>query len=151
MVMGVLLGLVAVNLAQDDKAALRNEAERLAQVLDVAADEARISGKSIAWAADDYGYRFLRLMPEGEWSEIRDNDVLRARKLLPGAAISELRVESTRAKDSKRLEFPAGGSMLAFSIELSLRAEHSVVAASPVGEMRVSMGKGVPNAETTPR
>lgn len=150
-VMGVLVSLVAVNLRQDDRDVLRTEAERLAQVLDIAADEARISGKSLAWTANDSSYRFWRLGPENEWSEIRDNDILRARRLSPGVTISELRVEAMRALESKRLEFRGGSLTLAYSIGLSLGAESLVVSASPIGEVLVSAGNGVPHAEPAQR
>lgn len=151
MVMGVLLGLIAVRMGPDDRDLLRNEAERLAQVLDLAAEEARVSGKTIAWTADDAGYRFWRLGTDNEWAEVRDNEGLRARKLLPGATISEFRVEAMRPQESKRMEFPPGGAMLAFNIEMTLRSEHYSVAASPVGELRVSAGKGVPDAGIAPQ
>ena len=151
MVMGVFLGLIAVRMGPDDRDQLRNEAERLAQVLDLAAEEARVSGKTIAWTAEDAGYRFWRLGMDNEWAEIRDNDDLRARKLSPGATISEFRVESMRPRESKRMEFPPGGAMLAFIIELTLGSESYSVAASPVGELRVSAGKGVPYAGMAPQ
>ena len=51
MTMGILLGLISVNLGPGERDLLRLEAERLAQVLDLAADEARISGNSLARTA----------------------------------------------------------------------------------------------------
>lgn len=151
MVMGIFLGLIAVKMGAGDKDVLRNEAERLAQVLDLATEEARISGRTIAWTADESGYRFWRLGPDREWGEVRDNDLLRARTLSPGVTLSDLRVEAMRTLNSMRVEFPPGGAMLAFSIDLALGAEHYSIAASPVGDIRVFPGKGRSYAEMVPR
>jgi general secretion pathway protein H len=151
MVMGVFLGLIAVKIGAADKDVLRNEAERLAQILDLATEEARISGRTIAWTADQSGYRFWRRGSDREWAEVRDNDLLRARTLSPGVMLSELRVEAMRPLDSMRMEFPPGGAMLAFSIDLALGAEHYSIAASPVGDIRVFPGKGLSHAEMVPR
>jgi general secretion pathway protein H len=151
MVMGIFLGLVTVRMGVGEKDVLRNEAERLAQILDLAAEEARITGKSIAWTAEASEYRFWRLGTDNEWMEIRDNDLFRARALAPGVAISDLRVEAMRALNAMRVEFPPGGAMLAFTIDLSLGSAHYEVAASPVGEIRVSAGKGNSYAEMAPQ
>jgi general secretion pathway protein H len=150
MTMGILLGLISVSMAPGERDLLRLEAERLAQVLDLAADEARVSGKSIAWTSEEDGYRFTRRGPSSEWVDIHDNDLLRPRKLAPGILISELRVEAMRVQDARRIEFAPGGAMLAFNIALSMGAEHYSVAASPVGDVRVSSGKGKTYAEMAP-
>lgn len=151
MVMGIFLGLVAVRMGADDKDVLRNDAERLAQVLDLATEEARISGKSIAWTADASAYRFWRLGSDREWTEIRDSDLLRARTLSPGVRLSNLRVEAMRTLNVMRIEFPPGGAMLAFSIDLSLGPEHYSIAASPLGDIRVFPGEGLSYAEMVAR
>ena len=138
MTMGILLGLISVNIGPGDRDLLRLEAERLAQVLDLAADEARISGNSIAWTADMSGYRFWRLGASNEWAEIRDNDLLRPRKLSPGMVISDLRIDALRAQSARRIEFPPCAAMLAFTLDLPFVHEPYSVAASPSGDLGVS-------------
>ena len=87
--MGLFAGLVAAIAQPDDRARLRVEAERLAQLLDLAALESRFSGKPIAWTRGrDAQYRFWRWRDDAGWSEARD-DSLRARSLPPGMAISD--------------------------------------------------------------
>ena len=151
MIMGIFLGLIGANLRPSERDLLRVEAERLAQLLDLAAQESRITGKSIAWTADESGYRFWRLGADNEWSEIRDSDLLRARRLPQGMSISNLRVEAMRPQSFKRVEFSPGGAMLAFAIDLSLGSEHYAVAASPVGDLRVSPGRGKTYGEMAPQ
>jgi general secretion pathway protein H len=142
MIMGLFMGLVSAITRPDDRAVLRLEAERLSQLLDFAAAEAQLTGKSIAWTADGSGYRFWRAADDTSWSEIRDSELLRARTLPPGMAISRFRVENMRPQGAMRLEFAPEGSSLAFTIGLSLGAERYLVTGSPVGDVRALPGEG---------
>ncbi len=137
-IMGLFVGLVSVIVRPDERGLLRVEAERLAQLLDLAAEESRLTGRSIAWTADGRGYRFWRASGDTGWIEARDDDLLRARTLPQHMMISGLRVENGPAQGAMRLEFsPYGGAVLAFTVEMSLGAARDTVAASPIGEVRV--------------
>ncbi len=142
MIMGLFVGLVSAITRPDDRAVLRLEAERLSQLLDFAASEAQLTGKPIAWTADGSGYRFWRSDEDSNWSEIRDSELLRARTVPQGMAISGFRVENMPPQGAMRLEFAPEGSSLAFTIGLSLGAERYLVAGSPVGDVRVLRGEG---------
>ena len=142
---GSFVGLVSAIARPDDRGLLRLEAERLAQLLDLAAAESRLTGKSIAWTADGPGYRFWRLREDAGWSEIRDNDLLRSRTLPQGMLVSGLQVENMRPQGAMRLEFVPYGPTLSFNIEMAFGAERYTVAASPVGDVRVLPGAGKPN------
>ncbi len=147
MIMGLFIGMVSAITRPDDRAILRIEAERLSQLLDFASVEAQLTGKSIAWTADGPGYRFWRSGDDAGWSEIRDSELLRARTLPPGVAVSGLRVENMRAQGAMRLEFAPHGATLAFVIGMSLGAERYAVAGSPVGDVRALPGEGRSNAD----
>jgi general secretion pathway protein H len=143
MIMGLFVGLVTLVALPDERAVLRLEADRLARLLDLAADEARLTGRSIAWTAEADGYRFWRASEEeAAWAEVRDDELLRARSLPQGVAITGLRVENLPPQGAARLEFRPQGSPLAFSIGLALGAERYAVAGSPVGEIRALPGEG---------
>jgi len=142
MIMGLFLGLVSAITRPDDRAVVRLEAERLAQLLDFAAAEAQLTGKSIAWTADGSGYRFWRLGEDSAWSEIGDSELLRARTLPQGMVVSGFRVENMRPQGAMRLEFAPQGSSLAFTIGMSLGTVRYAVAGSPVGEVRAVPGDG---------
>ncbi len=143
LIMGLFVGLVSAIVRPDDRALLRVEAERLAQLLDLAAAESRLTGNTIAWTADGPGYRFWRMTGDSEWSELRDSDLLRARTLPQGMLISGLQIENMPAHGAMRLEFaPYYGPTLSFTIEMSLGATRYAVAASPIGELRVLPGDG---------
>jgi len=151
MIMGLFIGLVSTITRPDDRAVLQLEAERLAQLMDFAATEAQLTGRSIAWTADESGYRFWRSDDDAGWSEIRDSELLRARTLPQGMAVSGFRVENMRPQGAMRLEFAPQGSSLAFTIGMSLGAAHYTVTGSPVGDVRVVPGKGKPNGDVALR
>jgi general secretion pathway protein H len=144
LIMGLFVGLVSTIVRPDDRGLLRVEAERLAQLLDLAAMQARLTGKAIAWTADGTGYRFWRFSEDTYWSEILDEDSLRARTLPQGMVIAGMRVENMRSPEHLRLEFNPYGATSSFSIEMTLGSARCTVAGSPIGDVRVlpEPGKG---------
>ncbi len=143
MIMGMVVGLAAAIVRPDDRGLLRVEAERLAQLLDLAAAESRLTGTPIAWTSNGPDYRFWRMTADGDWVEVRDSDLLRARALPQGMLVSALRLENVPAKGTMRLQFsPYYGADMAFAIDLSLGDARYAVTASPVGELQVVAGAG---------
>ena len=150
-IMGLFVGLVSTITRPDDRALLRVEAERLAQLLDLAAMQSRLTGKRVAWTASGPGYRFWQLNEDTGWSELGDSDILRARMLPQGMLVAGLQVENMRPQDAMRLEFLPYGPALSYSIEMGLGAERYMVAASPVGDVRVLPGAGRQNGTLVPQ
>ena len=140
LIMGLFVGLVSTIARPDDRALLRVEAERLAQLLDLAAMQSRLTGKSIAWTADGPGYRFWRFSEDTYWSEILDDDSLRARTLPQGMVIAGM-----------RLEFNPYGATSSFSVEMALGAARCTVAGSPIGDVRVLPEQGKDHGELARR
>jgi len=135
LVMALAAGLIVAVAQPDERTHLRVEAERLAQLLDLAAEESRLTGKPIAWSADAVQYRFWRWSAAAGWSEAQD-DSLRSRSLRPGLSISDLRVEAMRTEGGLRLEFNPHAA-LAYDFHMSLGAQRYTVAGSPLGEVRI--------------
>lgn len=142
LIMGILVGTISAKLQPTNRDVLRVEAQRLAQLLELAAQQARVSGASIAWTSDGVGYQFWRQGNDNLWSEIRDDDVLRARKLPHGVLIAQLRNEAGAPQALLRLEFPSDGSMSAFSMDITSGTDGYGVAGSPVGDLRIAPGRG---------
>lgn len=142
LIMGLFVGLVSTVVRPDDRGRLRVEAERLAQLLDLAVEESRLTGRPIAWTGDVPGYRFWRMDENTGWIEVHDSDLLHRRNLPPGMRIAGLRVEDMPARDAMRLEFAPWGMAPSFSIELSLGDARLTVSASPTGEIRVLPSEG---------
>ena len=142
-IMGMLAGLVSVVVRPGERDTLRTEAERLAQLLDLASAESRFTAKVIAWTADAAGYQFWRFRDDAGWTEIRDHDQLRKRALPPGVTIADLRVENGRPRDKMRIEVTPTGPTYTFSLRMALGAEQYRVAATPAGLIRAAAGVGV--------
>jgi general secretion pathway protein H len=92
LIMGLLAGLVGTLVRPDERALLRVEADRLAQLLELAADESRLTGKPLAWTQDATRYQFWRWRGDAGWMEARE-EALRPRSLPPGMAVSGPRIE----------------------------------------------------------
>ena len=150
-IMGLFVGLVSSIIKPDDRALLRVETERLAQLLDLAATESRLTGKRIAWTADGSGYRFWRFGTDTDWAEIHDVDSLRARTLPQGMKIAGLRVENSLSRETMRLEFTSFGPTLSFVIDMTFGAASYSVEGSPIGEVRILPDERNTNGETAPR
>lgn len=140
LIMGMLVGLVSVVTRPDARGTLRIEAERLAQLLDLAATEAGFTGTPIAWTADESEYRFWRWRDGGGWTEIRDNELLRSRVLPAGVSVADLRVENMRPQGAPRLEFVPYAPPLFFKVELALGEVRYAVASDAGGTVRALAG-----------
>lgn len=149
-IIGLFAGLISSMVRSDERALLRVEAERLAQLLDLAGTEARMSGRSLAWVTDGLSYRFLRNQRGAGWSEIRNNDLFRERKFPQGMKIAGMLIEMSPA-DFMRLEFNSHGPMPAYAIKISFGAERYMVTGSPVGDVQALPGEGRANDEIISR
>jgi general secretion pathway protein H len=148
LIMGLLVGLVSAVAQPDEKAILRGEVERLAALIDVAATESRASGQSIAWTSNGGGYQFWRFSESVGWSEIVDDDLLRARKLPVGMTIVNLHMDSSRPAEKLRVEFNAWGAALSFSVDMTLGNARCTLENSPIGEVSVALDCGKANEKS---
>ena len=71
-VLGIMLGLVSLSAAPDPRARLNRDAERLEALFALAAEEAQLRGRPIAWRADENGYAFW--MRDGTQWNVMDRD-----------------------------------------------------------------------------
>ena len=151
MIMGLLVGLVSAVALPDDRARLGLESERLARLLALAREEARFSGRAIAWTAEPPGYRFWQLDQDDDWGEIRERDLLLPRTLPGNMAVLGLRVENSPVTGPLRLEFGSDGAASAFTLELGLGKARATIAGSPVGDIAVVGDEGGHDAIPTVR
>ena len=133
LVVGIAAGLIAVVAQPDDRMRLRSEAERLAELLDLAATESRVTGQAFAWTAEASQYRFWRQGADAGWTD--PGEALSARGLPAGMALSGLRIEAMPVS-LMRLEFNPYNSV-AYEIQMSLGEARYAVFGSPVGEVRI--------------
>lgn len=151
LVMGLLAGAVTIAAQPDERTLLRVEAERLAQLLDLAARESRLSGRAMAWAADRETYRFWRASDGLGWARITDDALYRPRTLPQGMSIVAMTNENAPPEQPMRIEFQSFGGAVPFSIEMSLGAARYTLVSSAIGEISVSPGGSRSSDETTAR
>jgi general secretion pathway protein H len=82
-IIGVTLGLTALNVLPDRQGVLRGEAERIALLLQLARDEAIVRNRQVAFEAEPNGYRFL-VRDERQWQSVTRDDLLRERAFKHG-------------------------------------------------------------------
>jgi general secretion pathway protein H len=151
LIMGLMVGMVSTIVRPDDRGLVCVEADRLAQLLDLAAVEARLTGHPVAWTPDAQGYRFWRMTPDTRWVELRDSDALRPRTLPQGIRVAALQVENVPVTGDMRLEFTPHGRVFSFTIDMTLGTARCAVAASPLGEVRVLSNDEASNDTPAPR
>jgi general secretion pathway protein H len=122
-VMGVALGLVMVQLMPDRQAPLREEAARLALLLENAGLEARASGRSLAWSGEKGSYRFFSKNEYGMWVRIDDDTLFRPRTMPEGVNVGEVSVEEQPLRPGDYLLLSANSFAVPFRIRLYLSAE----------------------------
>ena len=132
-VMGIALGMVAVQLMPDERAALREEAQRLALLLENAEMEAQASGRPLAWSAENNGYRFWKKNGYGEWVRLEDDAMFRPRTLPEGLHIAEVNVEMQPLKSGEQMSLNAFSFTLPFNIRLTGEHASASVTGSSTG------------------
>jgi type II secretion system protein H len=91
LLVAVTVGFVAVNLGADERAALREEATRLAAGLEQAQDEAIMTGAALAWRGAAEGYHYLRRSADGDWTPL-DENAFRPCQLPPAVRLVDIEV-----------------------------------------------------------
>ena len=138
-VMGIALGMVTVQLMPDSRATLRDEAQRLALLLENAGMEARASGRPLAWSAEKNGYLFWKKNDYGEWVRLEDDAMFRPRTLPDGIGIAEVTVESQALKPGEQMSLNAYSFALPFSIRLSGEHASASVTGSSTGAVSAKL------------
>lgn len=138
-VMGIALGMAVVQLMPDDRAALREEAERLALLLENAGMEARASGQPLAWSAEKNGYRFWKKNNYGEWVRLEDDAIFRPRTLPDGLGIAEVSVETQPLKSGELMSLNAFSFTLPFRIRLTGEHASASVTGSSTGAVSAKL------------
>lgn len=135
-IVGVMLGSIALNATPGPRQALQSEAQRVAQLMQVARDEAIVRNKEIAFESDDRHYRFLIRDVEG-WRVLADDELLRERSY----RISPLRLRVDPSTPSNqgvlRIVFGREPVDEAFTLTFSTQNVWSTVRADGVGHFQV--------------
>ena len=139
MLLIAVLAVVALPLLRPDaREVLRDESARLAQLLALAAQEARLTGAPIVWTGGAGHYAFLRWRDE-RWTAVDARDVLRPRTLPAGVTVRAVWVEGEGVQQTQaaRIAFAPNGIARAFRVELRSGEQAIEVIASAIGTMHV--------------
>lgn len=134
-IVGILLGAVALNASPGDRQLLQNEAQRVALLLQLARDEAIVRNRPIAFEADDYRYRFLVRQGEG-WQPLAGDALLREREFRSAPLVLVL---TPAATDQRPLRIVFGREPVdkAFVLTLSLGRQAATIRADGIGHFTV--------------
>ena len=127
-----------VQLMPDKRAPLREEAGRLALLLENAGLEARSSGRSMAWSGEKNNYRFFVQKNIGiykDWVRIDDDSSFRPRSLPEEISISEVSVEEQTLKPSELIFLSTNSYALPFRIRLSSKFGGATVIGKSTGDV----------------
>jgi len=136
-IVGVMLVSVAIKAFPDERQVLRQEAERLALLLEQARDEAFLSGRSIAWSRQNASYAFSRLNAAREWTTITNDQILRLRALPPAVEITALRINQVKVDPNERLVFSPSGLNLPFVATLELHGHRINLLGDSAGRVQI--------------
>ncbi len=136
-IIGIMVGLMGVRLMPDDDRVVRNEAQRLALLLEQTRDQAVASGEPIAFSVEQHHYRFWMLDAENEWVPRLGDEVLQDRPLASGVQLAALQVNQVSLAAGERLLFLPTGSNAPFIADLVLNTAHARIRGDSLGRVRV--------------
>jgi len=104
-ILGILLGVVSVNMAPSRRQGMQQEAQRIAMLLQLARDEAIVRNRPVAFEADADAYRFLVRNEQRRWEPVTQDDLLRERPFKNSPVTLLLDPASTVPGDRLRIVF----------------------------------------------
>jgi general secretion pathway protein H len=131
LVAAVIIAMVTISGSPSPERALRFDAERLAQLLSLAREEAQVRGAPIRFESDDTGFRFL-VFRDRQWRPIADDADLRAR-----AWSVETRLMVDRADGRRTLDFGRDLVEPPYRVRLSREGASVTIVANGLGAFEV--------------
>lgn len=136
-IVGIMLGAVALNAVPGDQQFLQNEAQRIALLLQLARDEAIVRNQPVAFEADARQYRFL-IRQNDSWQKLTEDAILRERAFKRGPL--ELRFNSSSPSSAAglpvRIVFGREPVDKAFLLTLVLNGHSAAVRADGIGHFQ---------------
>lgn len=126
LIITIILGMVGVNLTRNPADTLRDEADRLALVLQNAQQQAILEGKPYGFTFTEKGYVFLQLDPDNHLVPIETDELLTPRELPQSVVLMPTETAGKNAKpadSNKRFDlilFDPSGEPPIFNLVLSI-------------------------------
>lgn len=64
-IIGIVLGVVAVNATPNPRSQLNDDAQKMARLIELGQEEAQLTSRPVAWEGDAQGWRFYESTPNG--------------------------------------------------------------------------------------
>ncbi len=137
LLLAIIAGTVGLNLTKDPASEVREEAERLAILINVARDQAILEGRFYGIRFNETGYEFTRLDIEGELNIISDDTLLRKREFSRDIQLTGITIDgkSTEIADSGFLVTPVG-QFPSFIVSLAHNDNHWQVLTNEEGTVQ---------------
>lgn len=134
-IVGIMLTLIRVNLADDPQRVLQNETERIALLIEAARDEAITRGQPLAWSIEDGTLAFWQRDPEkrDQWIDLADAD-FRPRPL--AIEIVGLKIANAAAALNSKLVLAPDGVQPAFQADFRAGQYRASVAGDVLGQIQ---------------
>lgn len=134
-IVGIMLGAVALNAVPGDRQLVQREAQRIALLLQLARDEAIVRNRPIAFEADPDRYRFL-IRQNDSWELLTQDAILREREFKRGPIQLSM---TPAANDASALRIVFGREPVdkAFVLNLALGEQSTSIYADGIGHFRV--------------
>lgn len=129
LIITIILGMVGVNLTRNSSDVLREEAERLAVVLQNAQQQAILEGRPYGFTFTDRGYRFLRIDSSGHLVAVETDELLAPHELPPALTLAPetppgttmaAKTTDENKRRSRVIVFDPSGEFPAFTLVLSV-------------------------------
>jgi len=111
-VASIMLTVATLQLMPNTETVLREEAQRLAFLMENGAMSSQTGGQPLAWSGTGNSYRFWMRTKEGEWVRIEHDNLLHPRTLPEGVRIGDVSFSGRRIEP---------GSLVVLSPELSAK------------------------------
>ncbi|HEB62908.1 MAG TPA: type II secretion system protein GspH [Gammaproteobacteria bacterium] len=125
LIIGIILSFATLSFRDNRVPALKEEAQRLAALLDLAREEAILTSREYSVTLKETGYDFQQFLEE-EWSPLVDDKTLRARELPKGMILeADLEGESILfgGEEEVRLYIFSSGELTPFDLFLRYDGE----------------------------
>lgn len=132
---GILLGVVTLNSTVGEREWLRQEARRIALLLQMARDEAIVRDRSISLVLDEYRYRFL-IRQNTQWELMADDPIWREREFTH-APVEITLTPSTNAQSPITILFGREPVNSPFVLTLAQKGQSASVSADGLGNFQV--------------
>ncbi len=134
-IVGVMLGAVALKAGPGERQQLQNEAQRIALLLQLARDEAIVRNQPVAFEADEYRYRFL-VRGNDQWRVLSGDEQLRERAYRRAPLSLQLQ-PSSGSPPPLRIVFGREPVDKAFALTLAAGGNSATIRADGIGNFQV--------------